>query len=449
MVSVGLNDNHRKAREALKMQDCMYTVAARDPSGVSHLRVIGSILDVLQAPDENSQVIDLIASPSTKMVTLTIKEGNYFMNDQYTRFDTSSPLVTYDLITATVPSRPPRTPIGILVAGLHKRFLSKPSSKPLTVLCCDNFIRGGEITRVAVESFALHRFPLDTSFHQWLSANVFYPNTVCDRICLTDPSEDRIAIQQIAGIRDDALLTTETYSKWYIEKWMGAKPEGLADIEGVEMVSNTHGYENLKIRVNYGSRLAVAMVAHAMGLSNFEEALTKKSIKSFMHAFMAEAQLGLGTKIPTDIEIEKYKSELVRRVSTPGLKYMPHRVVEDSFHKVKMDWKPVVNDMPAEGCETKAMAFAMAVWAHVLAGSGLIQKTQWWHPMPGVLEPLAKNLVGSSSTGNVDSATRAFLERVLGNPELVEKNGLKSSFVTAMKTIDKVGIAGAVDKLFV
>lgn len=74
MLSVGMNDSHKKAYQELKVQNSLYSVVSRNPRGESDVRIIGSLLDCLHAPIENRKVIDAIANPEIKIIMLTIKE---------------------------------------------------------------------------------------------------------------------------------------------------------------------------------------------------------------------------------------------------------------------------------------------------------------------------------------------------------------------------------------
>ena len=441
IISVGLSEAYRKVYTELKVQDSLYSVVSKKPNGLSKIRVIGSILDCLQAPDEMERVIKLIGSNDIKMVSLTIKESNYHFNSHFTALNVDHPFIQYDLIST---SKPPRTPVGLLIKGLHLRY--KQKGKPLSILCLDNLLRGGEITRVMVETFAVHRYPLDTGFHTWLHENIFYPNSVCDRICLTDPLADSIALQQIAGVRDRALVTTESFKDWAIEKWMGDKPEGMDDT--VRFVNSTIPFENLKIRLNYGTRLSVAVVAYSLGYTKFEDALRDPAVLRFMHAYMNEVGLGLGTSMPPEINLEEYKEALVVRMATKQLKYMTRRVVEDASTKLLMDMKPVLESLPPNA-PTKAIGVVVAAWANLLAATPSVQSSAF-HPLidhkNDVLEPIAKRLVHSAKGADVAHASEEFLSAVFGK-DAKFNNALSADVVTALQRIETLGIKDAINKI--
>ena len=63
-------------KEALEPQDNLYTVAVRDAAG-THPRVIGSILDVLDANTQREELLTLMASRDIRIVSLTVTEKGY------------------------------------------------------------------------------------------------------------------------------------------------------------------------------------------------------------------------------------------------------------------------------------------------------------------------------------------------------------------------------------
>jgi len=447
IISVGTRDSHQRTVAEMRIQNSLYSVVSKSPDGSSDVRVIGSILDVMQEPNDNWKVIDLIASNDTRIISLTIKESSFAMNESYTKLDVENPQITYDLVTAILPSRPPRTPVGMMVAGLYKRYKNK--GKSVTVICTDNMPRPGEVTRVMVEQFAVNRFPLETGFHQWLQANVFYPNSVSDRICLTDPLPDVVSLQQTSGVRDKALLTSESFNSWTIEKWIGDKPDGMEDV-GIKFVGTTIPHENLKIRVNYSTRLATATVANALGYATFEEALVDPVMVKFVRSFMIEAQNGAG-ELPKDLNMQQYQKQFVERIGTAGLRYQTRRVLEDSSKRIRIDWQPVLDNL-STGAPTRAFGFTIATWCHLISSSPLVAcNVNVFHPISdikrGTIETFAADAAENANGSNGQDVVAKLLSNIFG-ANFVDKNDLNKNIRDFMKHIQIHGIKGTLDKMF-
>jgi mannitol 2-dehydrogenase len=75
----------------LKKQDCLYTLIVKHPGGKVENRVIGSLMDFMIGCDDPGAVINRMASPNTKIVSLTITEGGYNVNPSTGEFDFSHP----------------------------------------------------------------------------------------------------------------------------------------------------------------------------------------------------------------------------------------------------------------------------------------------------------------------------------------------------------------------
>ncbi len=72
--------NFRNPNNELRDQDGLYTLIERHASG-DRLRVIGSITEILQGVNEREQVLDRMASPDCKIVTMTITPAEYGYGD--------------------------------------------------------------------------------------------------------------------------------------------------------------------------------------------------------------------------------------------------------------------------------------------------------------------------------------------------------------------------------
>ena len=77
ICGVGVLPADRKMADVMAAQDGLYTLVLENPDGSHDARVIGSIVDYRYAPDDPEAVVELLAAPSTRIVSLTITEGGY------------------------------------------------------------------------------------------------------------------------------------------------------------------------------------------------------------------------------------------------------------------------------------------------------------------------------------------------------------------------------------
>jgi mannitol 2-dehydrogenase len=75
ICGVGVMPFDLKMKEAMETQDCLYTLVLKDPDGSWEPRVIGSIVQYLYSPDDPDAVIEKMADPATRIVSLTVTEG--------------------------------------------------------------------------------------------------------------------------------------------------------------------------------------------------------------------------------------------------------------------------------------------------------------------------------------------------------------------------------------
>jgi mannitol 2-dehydrogenase len=78
-------------KAVMDAQDCLYTMVVKDPDGRFEPRVIGSIVDYLFAPDDPEAVIERMADPATRIVSLTVTEGGYNIHAVTGQFDETNP----------------------------------------------------------------------------------------------------------------------------------------------------------------------------------------------------------------------------------------------------------------------------------------------------------------------------------------------------------------------
>jgi mannitol 2-dehydrogenase len=97
ICGIGLLESDRKIIDWLLQQDGLYTMMITEPDEILTARVIGSIVECLYAPDDPQAVIEKMADPDTKIITLTITEGGYNFDSATGEFLINDPSVQTDL----------------------------------------------------------------------------------------------------------------------------------------------------------------------------------------------------------------------------------------------------------------------------------------------------------------------------------------------------------------
>src|SRR5699024_9220079 len=84
-------------RDALKSQDFLYTLTRKSPDGPKSTRVIGSINDYLNTPEDPAHAVAVLAEDAIKIVSLTVTEGGYNFDHVRGEFNFDNPQVAADI----------------------------------------------------------------------------------------------------------------------------------------------------------------------------------------------------------------------------------------------------------------------------------------------------------------------------------------------------------------
>ncbi len=145
IVGVGLSGGARseaKAR-AFQQQDCLYSLTEVTADGVRTVSVIGALREYLLAPANPDAVLDRLVDPKTRIVSMTITEGGYNIDEETGRFRLDTPAIRADLDNP----RQPATVFGYVVEALRRRRAA--GTGPFTVLSCDNLRSNGHVAHEA------------------------------------------------------------------------------------------------------------------------------------------------------------------------------------------------------------------------------------------------------------------------------------------------------------
>src|SRR2546430_4346075 len=75
ICGVGVMPADQRMKQVLDAQDGLYTLVLKHGDGTWEPRIIGSIVQYLFAPDDPEAVIEEMAAPATRIVSLTLTEG--------------------------------------------------------------------------------------------------------------------------------------------------------------------------------------------------------------------------------------------------------------------------------------------------------------------------------------------------------------------------------------
>jgi fructuronate reductase/mannitol 2-dehydrogenase len=353
---VGLLAQDRVVAEALGPQQGLYTVVVRSAEP-DCARVIGSLLEYLFAPGQPDAVLAALADACTRLVTMTITEGGYNVDETTGRFNAANEAVQADLRHSSNPA----TVFGYLAEALDRR--RQAGIPPFTLLSCDNVQSNGHVTKTALVSFARLR---DDGLANWIERYVAFPNSMVDRITPQTTDAERELVAREFGIADRWPVVAEPFRQWVVEDVFCDGRPALEEV-GVQMVGDVFPFETMKIRLLNASHSAMGYLAYLTGYRTVDAVMADPLFRTFIERQMREEVAPLLPLVP-GIDLDAYQRTLIERFSNPKIGDQVVRICLDGSAKVPKFLLPALNDALTTGRPHRWLTLALAGWLRYLAG---------------------------------------------------------------------------------
>jgi mannitol 2-dehydrogenase len=348
ICGVGVLESDRRMAEVMRAQRGLYTLVEKPSSGEPRARTIGALTEYLFAPDDPQAVIEKVAAPSTRIVSLTITEGGYGLDDHAVLEDLRSPDT-------------PATAFGLLVEALRRR--RERGAGPLTVVSCDNLPGNGVVARGAVTGFAGE---LDRSLAGWIGDEVRFPSSMVDRITPATTDADRRMVWERFGVDDAWPVVCEPYVQWVLEDDFAAGRPPYEDA-GVQIVADVEPYELMKLRLLNASHQALAYFGRLCGYEMVHDAARDPVFQRFVLGYMEDEAAPTLPPVP-GIDLQRYERELIERFGNPHVRDTIARLCVDSSDRIPKWLLPVIRSRLASGGEVARSAAIVASWARYAEG---------------------------------------------------------------------------------
>ena len=340
---VGVSMRRPDVAETLQPQDGLYTVEilGAEPS----YRVVGALRRALTLPLQPEAVIDAFAAAATRIVTLTVTEKGYCLAGD--SLDLNHPDISQDLSGVL----PPRSAVGVLVAGLRQRSLD--DGGPVTVISCDNLADNGRRLEAAVRTFADRTAP---GLSRWLDANASFPDTTVDSIVpATDPAS-RGRVEAVIGVTDLASVQREPFAQWVIEDRFAAdRPAWPA---GVELVANVGDHRRLKLHVLNAAHSALAYLGLRRRHTFVRQAFADPHLARQVEAMVAEE---IAPNLP-GLPVAEYWRTTRQRFANPMIDHHLDQIAQDGGAKLAERIYPLMRANLAAGRPVSALAAVVRAW---------------------------------------------------------------------------------------
>lgn len=353
ICGVALLPSDEALYKAMKSQDQIYhlTVCDRHENGVDECWKIGSMREILWAMEGVQPIIDKLASPNIKVITMTITEGGYNIDKETGDFILSDAAVQADLKNISSP----KTVFGFVAAGLAKR--KKDNAGPVTILTCDNLQHNGCTAKKAFTSFI---GALDKDLLSWVDKNVTFPNSMVDRITPAVKPEDVDRLNKKWGTNDKCPVYAEDFIQWVIEdKFAAGRPAW--ERVGAEFVDDVTGYENMKLSLLNASHQMLSYTAFNSGYRKVDDAMHDPVFEKLLRDFM-NIDITPYVPPPGKTDLAKYKQTLIERFGNRSVSDQLARLCFDGVSKIPVYCMKNFTSMIKDNKEMKRIALFTAAY---------------------------------------------------------------------------------------
>ncbi|MGY4648712.1 mannitol dehydrogenase family protein [Mycobacterium sp. URHB0021] len=410
ICGVGVMPSDRKMADVMQAQDCLYTLLLENPDGTRDARVIGSIVDYRFAPDDPETVIELLAAPTTRIVSLTITEGGYSIDSA------SEEVNVFGLVAEALARR-------------RDRGVASP-----TIVSCDNIEGNGDVARQAFTTYADRMHP---GLGDWMREHTRFPNSMVDRITPVTTPEVIAALESEFGVEDQWPVAAEPFTSWVLEDDFSDGRPAFEDAD-VLLVDDVTPYELMKLRLLNASHQGLCYFAYLAGYRLVHDAAADPLFAEFLLRYMDEEATPTLKPVP-GIDLPDYKRTLIERFANPGVKDTVVRLCFGSSDRIPKWLLPVIRENLKTGAPLRLSTATVASWARYAEGVD-----EQGEPID-VQDQLADTLVPLAREQH-DNPT-AFIENTDVFGDLAQQPRFLEAYLWALESLHRDGARATLEAL--
>ncbi|GIF25912.1 mannitol 2-dehydrogenase [Actinoplanes tereljensis] len=352
ICGVGVMPADERMRQVLTAQDGLYTLVVKSPDGALDARVIGSIVEYLYAPDDPEAVIEKMASPEIRIVSLTVTEGGYNFHAVTGEFMADNPDVQHDLTLGNQP----KTTFGLITEAIERR--RQRQITPFTIMSCDNIQGNGEVARRSFVAYARLR---DPGLASYVAEHVEFPNSMVDRITPMTTDEDRDQVRATFGLEDGWPVVCEPFTQWVLEDSFGTGRPPFEDV-GVQVVPDVEPYELMKLRLLNASHQGLCYFGWLAGYRLVHDVAQDPLFAKFLLAYMEREATPTLAAVP-GVDLREYQHQLIDRFSNSQVRDTVARLCAESSDRIPKWLLPVIRHNLDTGGDIVLSTAIVASWA--------------------------------------------------------------------------------------
>jgi mannitol 2-dehydrogenase len=410
ICGVGVMPSDRKMADVMAAQNGLYTLLLENPDGSRDARVIGSIVDYRYAPDDPEAVIELLAAPSTRIISLTITEGGYNIDSLGE---------------------------GVSVFGLVADALARRRDRDIaspTIVSCDNIEGNGDVARRAFTTYAELVHP---GLGEWMSAHTRFPNSMVDRITPVTTPDVIDVLEDEFGVQDQWPVAAEPFTSWVLEDSFS---DGRPPLEeaGVLLVDDVTPYELMKLRLLNASHQCLCYFAYLAGYRLVHDAAGDPLFAEFLRQYMDFEATPTLKPVP-GIDLPDYKRTLIERFANPGVKDTIVRLCFGSSDRIPKWLLPVIRANLAADGPVSLSAATVASWARYAEGvDEQGERIDVQDQLADTLVPLARSQHENPT---------AFIENTEVFGDLASQSRFVEAYTWALESLHNDGARATLEKL--
>lgn len=381
-------------KDKLAEQDNLYSLVVLDNQ--PYTQIIGALNNVYVLSEDRSAIMASLTAPTTHIVTLTITEKGYCLDNQG-KLDAAHPDIMHD---KDFPDEPVSA-IGLLVAALSARKAANTGD--ITIVSCDNVSDNGSKLGAAVVAFANL---LDAELAQWIKSNIAFPNTMVDSIT---PATDEALVEQTAaalGVTDRWPIQREAFTQWVVEdKFSGPRPAW--EKVGVTFTDDVNMFEKAKLRVLNGTHSTLAYVGSLLNIDTVYEAISKPEIEAFVRRLL-ETEILPTIEVGNKMNLPAYADAILTRYHNKHIRHLLSQIAWDGSQKLPFRILNTLRDRIKAKASFERLCVPVAAWLLFIARRQQAGEN--------ITDPMGEHLLSLAEKHQGD--TTAFTDAVLNERDV-------------------------------
>lgn len=395
----GIKSYDAVMRNKLQQQDWLTTVVELDDNNLT-AQVSAAMIDFIE--NDADTLISALSESDIRIVSLTITEGGYFMDDKTGDFNLVHAEIQADIANIDKPA----TVFGLIISALKRRRAQ--NTPPFTVLSCDNIPHNGDVTKRVVLEMAN---AIDSDLANWIKDNVSFPNSMVDCITPATSAPERERLTTLFGIEDQAPVFCEPFRQWVLEdNFVNGRPP-LEQV-GAEFVKDVAPFELMKLRILNGGHAAIAYPAALLGITFVHDVMANSLIRQYLRKLVSEEIIPTLPAVPS-VDFDQYFSIIESRFSNPEVRDTVPRLCQDASNRLPKFILPIISSNLEQGRDCKGLALVVALWCCLCYQSAVENSAVTRSELP-LDDPQADRLIKQAQLAKKDPSVFLQMNDIFG-----------------------------------